>query len=116
MQIVVGLLCDCDGLLILVEVFKGNTNDVKTLHGQIKKASKNFHVCKVVFIGDCGMIKKAQQDELSEADFDFITALTKCQIEKLIKQNVIQLSLFDERLSEIILENEKRYILKRNPI
>jgi transposase len=116
MQIVVGLLCDGDGVPISTEVFEGNTNDVKTLHSQIKKASKNFHARKVVFVGDRGMIKKAQQNELSEADFDFITALTKCQIEKLIKQNVIQLSLFDEQLSEIILENEKRYILKRNPI
>jgi hypothetical protein len=53
---------------------------------------------------------------LSQADFDFITALTKRQIEKLIRQNVFQYSLFDENLSEIILENGKRYILKRNPV
>jgi hypothetical protein len=37
--------------------------------------------------------------------FDFITALTKKQIEKLIEENVFQLSLFDEELSEAILDD-----------
>jgi hypothetical protein len=53
---------------------------------------------------------------LSQADFDFITTLTKRQIEKLIRQRVIQLSLFDENLSEMILKNGKRSLLKRHPV
>ncbi|MDR2346587.1 MAG: hypothetical protein LBE18_11015, partial [Planctomycetaceae bacterium] len=47
------------------------------VHNQITKASQKFHAQKVVFVGDRGMIKSAQQKELSQADFDFITALTK---------------------------------------
>jgi transposase len=115
-QIVVGLLCDSKGTPVSVEVFEGNTNDTKTMHNQITKTSRKFHAQKVVFVGDRGMIKNLQQKELTQADFDFITALTKRQIEKLIREYVIQLSLFDENLSEIILENGKRYILKRNPV
>ena len=61
------------------------------------------------------MNKSTQQKELSEHNFDFITALTHAQIEKLLKQNVFQLSLFDEELSEVITEHN-RYILKRNPV
>jgi hypothetical protein len=57
-----------------------------------------------------------QQKELSHADFDFMTTLTKGQIEKRIRQNVIQLSLFDENISEIILKDGKQYLLKRNPV
>jgi hypothetical protein len=86
------------------------------MHHQITKTSQKFHAQKVVFVGDRGMIKSPQQKELSQADFDFITALTKRQIEKLLRERVIQLSLFDENLSEIILENGKRYLLKRNPV
>ena len=115
-QIVVGLLCDGSGTPVSVEVFEGNTNDTKTMHNQIHKTSQKFHARKVVFVGDRGMIKSPQQKELSEADFDFITALTKAQIEKLIQQRVLQLTLFDVNISEIILENGKRYILKRNPV
>ncbi|MDR2755301.1 MAG: hypothetical protein LBC20_06305 [Planctomycetaceae bacterium] len=61
--------------------------DTKTRHNQITKASRKFNAPKVVFVGDRGMMKNPQQHELSEADFDFITALTKTQIEKLIRQN-----------------------------
>ncbi|MDR1485730.1 MAG: hypothetical protein LBT09_13025 [Planctomycetaceae bacterium] len=53
---------------------------------------------------------------MSEADFDFITALTRSQVEKLIKQEIFQLSLFDENISKVILDNIRRYILRRNPI
>lgn len=115
MQIVVGLLCTQDGIPVAVEVFEGNTNDTKTMHNQIKKTSQHFHAKNVVFVGDRGMIKSTQQQELSEHNFDFITALTHAQIEKLLKQNVFQLSLFDEEISEVITE-QNRYILKRNPV
>lgn len=115
MQIVVGLLCADNGTPVAVEVFEGNTSDTQTMYNQIRKTSEQFHAKNVVFVGDRGMIKSPQQKELSEMDFDFITALTKKQIEKLIKTNVLQLSLFDEELSEII-DNGKRYILKRNPV
>jgi transposase len=55
-QIVVGLLCDDDGTPVSVEVFEENTNDTKTMHHQITKASRKFHAQKVVFVGDRGMI------------------------------------------------------------
>jgi transposase len=116
MQIVAGLLCAKDGTPVAVEVFEGNTNDTKTMHNQIKTTSEQFHAKNVVFVGDRGMIKSAQQKELEAIDFDFITALTRVQIEKLIKQDVFSISLFDEKLSEVILDNGKRYILKRNPV
>ena len=115
MQIVVGLLCADDGVPVSVEVFEGNTNDTKTMHHQIKKTSQRFHAKKVVFVGDRGMIKSAQQKELSEHDFDFITALTRKQIETLLKQKTLKLSLFDEEISEVITKHN-RYILKRNPV
>jgi transposase len=116
MQIVVGLLCSQEGIPVAVEVFEGNTNDTKTMHNQIKKTSEHFHAKNVVFVGDRGMIKIPQQKELLTVDFDFITALTRAQIEKLIREKVLTLSLFDEKLSEVILDSGKRYILKRNPV
>ena len=59
-----------------VEVFEGNTNDVKTFHSQVRKVADRFQVKQVVFVGDRGMIKSAQQQELTVEGFDFITALT----------------------------------------
>jgi transposase len=116
MQIVVGLLCDEVGLPVSVEVFEGNTSDVKTFHSQVRKVADRFQVDQVVFVGDRGMIKSAQQKELTEEGFGFITALTRAQIDTLIKRGDISLELFDESINEVVIEDGKRYILKRNPV
>lgn len=117
-QIVVGLLCDQLGIPLSIEVFKGNTADVKTMPQQIKKVAQRFGSEEVTFVGDRGMIKGAVIDEIGQHDgFHYITALTAPQIETLLKNKTIQLSLFDNTLVEINdSELSVRYILRRNPI
>ena len=116
MQIVVGLLCDDEGVPITIEVFEGNTSDTKTFHSQIRKVADRFQAEQVVFVGDRGMIKSVQQQELTVEGFGFITALTKPQIKTLIDRGVVQLELFDENVSEVVLAEGKRYVMRRNPI
>jgi len=115
MQIVIGLLCNEDGVPISVDVFEGNTRDHKTLPEQIKKAAERFGAERVTFVGDRGMIKSAQISELDEKNFHYITAITKPQIQTLLNNNKIQLTLFDNELTEIICDGI-RYVLRRNPI
>lgn len=114
-QIVVGLLCSKNGDPIATEVFKGNTNDTTTFASQVEKTKERFGCKDVTFIGDRGMIKKGQIETLFEHGFHYITAITKKQIETLVKRNVIQYELFDDNVCEII-EDQIRYILRRNPI
>ncbi len=114
-QIVIGLMTDDEGRPISIEVFEGNTNDPGTVSHQIKKMAERFGVKDVTLVGDRGMIKQAQIDELSEQHFHYITAITKPQIERLVKAGLIQLSFFDEKLTEVSDENI-RYVLHRNPI
>jgi transposase len=114
-QIVVGLLSSEDGTPVTTEVFKGNTQDTSTFASQIKKAKERFKCEKVTLVGDRGMIKSGQIKELQEHGFHYITAITKAQIETLIKANIIQYTLFDKTLIEVE-DNGVRYILKRNPI
>jgi transposase len=114
-QIVVGLLCDSAGNALSVEVFRGNTQDPKTLGPQIRKAAERFGAEEVTFVGDRGMIKGPQVKQLGEAGFHYITAITKPQIEKLLSQGELQMELFDETLSEVITLDGRRYILRRNP-
>jgi hypothetical protein len=49
---------------------------------------------KVVFVGDCGMIKSPQQKELSEADFDFTTTLTKKTKIKIFDLTLIKIGCY----------------------
>jgi hypothetical protein len=114
-QVVLGLLCDEVGDPVSVEVFRGNTSDVKTFAHQIAKVADRFGCKRVTMVGDRGMIKSAQIEQLEEKDgFHYITALTKPQIETLIHKGVVQLSWFDEKICEVESDGI-RYVLRRNP-
>lgn len=114
-QIVIGLLCDADGEPVSIRVFQGNTSDIKTLAAQIETTVKAFGCQRVTMVGDRGMIKSGQIEDLQEVGFNYITAITKAQIRAMIKRGVFQLGLFDERLCEVE-HNGLRFVLRRNPI
>jgi transposase len=115
-QIVIGLLCDAQGRPLSIEVFVGNTGDTKTFGSQIRKVVERFGGQGVTFVGDRGMIKGPQVKELGQENFHYITAISKAQIESLLKDNVFQMELFDHVLSEVTSASEQvRYILRRNP-
>jgi transposase len=120
LQIVVGLLCDEEGWPLSIEVFPGNTTDTKTFGSQVRKVAQRFGGGSVTFVGDRGMIKGPQIKLLGEQkndDFHYITAITKPQIEKLLKRRVLQRELFDETVAEVTDSNESvRYVLRRNPL
>jgi transposase len=115
-QIVIGLLCNEDGKPLSIEVFKGNTQDPKTLASQIDKVAKRFGGSEVTFVGDRGMIKTHQVEDLLEHGFHYITAITKPQIESLLTKGVIQMNLFDQELAEAVSDDGVRYVLRRNPV
>jgi transposase len=115
-QIVIGLLCNGEGRPLSIEVFAGNTSDVKTFSSQVSKAAARFGAARVTFVGDRGMIKGPQMAELGAAGFHYITAITKAQIEALIDAGIVQMSLFDAPLAEVQGTGGERYILRRNPV
>jgi hypothetical protein len=114
-QIVIGLLTDDEGIPVAVRVFNGNTPDTQTVEEQINTLAEQFKVKKLTFVGDRGMIKSDQKTKLEMKEWYWITATTKPQIETLIKRDIIQLSLFEENLCEVI-EDNIRYILRKNPV
>ena len=115
-QIVIGLLCDAAGEPLSIEVFEGNTQDTRTMHAQIMKAAERFGGGAVTFVGDRGMIKGPQIKELAAAGFHYITAITKAQIQTLLRRGVFQLDLFDEELAEVCADSGERYVLRCNPV
>ena len=116
-QIVIGLLCNETGVPLSVEVFTGNTQDPQTFTPQIQKVAERFGSQEVTFVGDRGMIKSQQIEQLGSEPYGFhyITAITKPQIETLLKKNVIQMGLFDQGLAEVKTHEGPRYVLRRNP-
>jgi transposase len=120
-QIVFGLLCATNGCPVAVEVFEGNTADPKTLARQLTKLRDRFHISRLVLIGDRGMLtQKRIEEELRPIDgLDWITALRAPQIQKLVNDGALQLSLFDDRdLAEITHPDYpgERLVVCRNPL
>lgn len=115
-QIVIGLLTDFEGDPVSIQVFEGNTSDNKTVLEQVQKISEQFGVSNVIFVGDRGMVKNTQVNELG-SEFKYITAITKPQIIKLIESEKITFEDFSADLKEIKDEIKGvRYILRRNPV
>lgn len=114
-QIVIGLMTDENGMPVSVEVFNGKKRDFDTVSSQLEKLKNRFNAKNVVFVGDRGMIKSQQIDEINDKNWNYITGITRPQIEKLLNDKVIQLEIFDTDLQEIMVD-EIRYVLRKNPI
>jgi transposase len=120
-QIVYGLLCASNGCPVAIEVFSGNTADPTTFTAQVNKVRKRFGIQRVVLVGDRGMItsKRIEEDLREVEGLEWITALRNDSIKKLVEQETIQLSLFDEQdLAEVTSPDypDERLIVCRNPL
>lgn len=114
MQLVIGLLTGPEGAPVAVRVFAGNTPDTRTAPEQVRILADSFGVKDITLVGDRGMLKQTQTDRLNRERFHYITAITKPQIEKLLREGVFQMGLFEEKLAEVT-DDGVRYILRRNP-
>lgn len=117
-QIVIGLLTDVEGDPVSIQVFNGNTSDSNTFLDQVHKVCERFKIKHMTFVGDRGMIKSPQIEEMSKIDgieSHFVTAITKTQITTMLKKKRITMNQFSERVFEIE-DGGIRYLLRRNPV
>ena len=120
-QIVFGVLSNGEGCPVAVEVFEGNTGDPKTLAKQLEKIRERFELVRVVLVGDRGMLttKRIEEQLRPLEGWDWITALRAPQIQKLVQDGALQMSLFDERdLAEVTHPDYpgERLVVCRNPL
>jgi transposase len=115
-QLVVGLLTDSQGEPVSIQVYRGNTSDLKTFGQQVHKIKKELGCQGVTLVGDRGMIRTEQKAVAQKAGFHFVTALTKPQIQKLLADQVLQLEFFEEQVHEVLGEDGRRFVLRRNPV
>jgi transposase len=118
--IVYGLLTDEAGRPVSVEVYPGNTGDPSTVPNQVEKLRKHFGLCRVVLVGDRGMLTQTQIDKIKDyPGLGWISALRFRAIRKLVNAGSLQMSLFDEKnLAEIHSPefSDERLVACYNPI
>jgi transposase len=97
--IVYGLLCNKKGCPVAIEVFEGNTGDPTTVKAQIEKITKRFGLERIIMVGDRGMLTSARiNEDLKPIEgIDWISALKAPQIRKIMRDNDIEKSLFDQQ-------------------
>lgn len=96
--IVYGVLTDGDGRPISIDVYPGNTADSSTVPDQVEKVRNRFKLSQVVLVGDRGLLPQTQIDKLKDyPGIGWISALKSCAIKKLVEQQQLQLSLFDQQ-------------------
>jgi len=120
LQIVVGLLCNREGIPVSVQVFEGNASECLTLSDQVAKVRGRFGLKHVVFVADRGILRSARlSKDLLPVGLDWVTALRRPAIGELIKKGAFQPSLFEEvDLAEITdpAYPGERLMVCRNPI
>src|SRR6266511_5133075 len=117
LQISYGLTCSQEGRPVAVEVFDGAIHDDKTLPSALERLKRRFGIERVVVCGDRGMVTAANIEVLREHGFDWITALKAPQVQALVEEGDLQLSLFDEtNLAEVSSERYpgERLVVCRN--
>ena len=71
-QMVVGVILDDRGQPVCCEMWPGNTADVKTLIGVIKRLRARFHIGKICIVSDRGMISAETMDFLEKEEIPYI--------------------------------------------
>lgn len=101
--VVYGVMADGEGRPVAVQVYAGNTGDPTTVPDQVAKLRDRFGLNKVLLVGDRGMLTQTQITHLQEhPGLGWISALRSREIQALVEQNELSMSLFDERnLAEI---------------
>ena len=115
-QVVMGLLTDAEGEPASVSLFPGNTSDLQTFGSQVEKLKTHFGQEHITMVGDRGMIRGPQQVQTKEAGFHFISGLHKAEIETLLKNGTLQMSLFDNKVAESVLADGRRVVTRCNPV
>jgi transposase len=120
LQVVVGLLCNRDGIPVSVQMFEGNASECLTLGDQVARVRERFGLKHVVFVADRGLLRSARlAEDLVPAGLDWVTALRRPTIGELVKKGAFQPSLFEEvDLAEIAdpAYPGERLMVCQNPI
>jgi transposase len=110
-QIVIGLVCDEEGVPLAIEVWPGNTADRSTVADRITALKKRFGIEYAIFVGDAGMYSGANIEKLEKSGFDYILATEwHTQRQQLEALAPWQMELFDQRGVAEWEDNGARYV------
>jgi transposase len=73
-QVVLGMLVDCDGRPVGYELFPGNTFEGKTLETALESIEKRFGIRNIIIVADRGINSKLNLKQVSDKGYGYIVA------------------------------------------
>ena len=73
-QVTIGVVMTRDGIPLCHHVFPGNTVDKTTVAAVVKDLKSRFHLSRVIFVGDRGMLSDDNLETILSQDLGFIVA------------------------------------------
>jgi len=121
-QIVVGLAVTRDGLPVRHWIFPGNTVDVTTVE-QVKRDLKGWRLGRCVFVGDAGMVSKANLSRLARGGGRYIVCMPlhpggEAATEVMSRPGRYQQVAENLQVKEVVVgdgERRRRYVVCHNP-
>ncbi|MGI6286752.1 IS1634 family transposase, partial [Neomoorella humiferrea] len=95
-QVVLGLLIDCEGRPIGYELFPGNTFDGKTLETALEKLEKRFGLRRVIIVADRGINSKLNLKRIVERNYSYIFAARIKSMKKEITDMILDENGYQE--------------------
>jgi transposase len=106
-QVVLGLLIDCEGRPIGYELFPGNTFDGKTLELALEKLEKRFGLRRVIIVADRGINAKLNLKRIVERGYSYIFAARIKNMKKEITEQILNQEDYQE-----IKDDDKEEVLR----
>jgi len=108
-QVVLGLIADCEGRPIGFDVFPGNTFEGHTLVPALNKLKAKFNIRQVVVVADRGMNNKVNLLAVKQAGFDYIVGgrlknFKTAEQEDLLDRSKFETLKADEETGEVEIE------------
>ena len=88
-QVVLGMLIDCEGRPIGYELYPGNTFDSKTLLPILQKLKKQFNLNKVIIVADKGINSKLNLKHIKDQGFDYIVSARLKTMKKSVQDEIL---------------------------
>lgn len=74
-QVILGLMLDREGLPVGYRLFPGDTYEGKTLPIVLKQLKEDYHIQRLIFVADRGMINGGNLETIRAAGFEFIIGM-----------------------------------------
>lgn len=99
-QVILGLMLDREGLPVGYKLFPGNTYEGHTLPKVLKQLKDEYHIERLIFVADRGMIKKGNLETIRQAKFEFIIGMKLWSMGDDDQKKITSISKWDRETSE----------------